>query len=288
VGLFDGIIIFLVALKVLLMKVLTGLWLLFFISCNDNKKDETSVRSDTLTTVSDTLQKTTSAGNYAAQANDDTGLEVPKTPAIKNPSGFYQGVLPYDDTSKMEQTVEFFNNNTFRLQEKYPGKKDSVVITEGTWMPSNGFIWLYKEQIARGRYKWKGDTLQYFSPPSKKTYTMHPLSDVMGNVVWQNKKKEGVLLYAIGNEPFWSVEFNNKDTVSFQLSDWKSPLKIKLTESTTSNDTTFYLAQTDSTQLKIMVLPYFCTDGMSDYVYQNKIQVQYNHQTYKGCGVLVK
>jgi hypothetical protein len=271
------------------MKAWTGILLLFLISCNDNKKAGTTVHTDTVMTSSGTLQKTTSAGNYTArsnQPNEDTGLEIPKPPAIKNPSGFYKGLLPYSDTSKMEQTVQFFNNNTYRLQEKYSGKKDSVVITEGTWMPSNGFIWLYKEQVARGRYKWKGDTLQYFNPPTKKTYTMHPLDDVLGNVVWQDKKKEGAVLYAIGNEPFWSVEYDNKDTVSFQLSDWKSPLKLKLTENTTSNDTTFYLAQADSVQLKIMVLPYFCTDGMSDYVYRNKIQVQYNHQTYRGCGVL--
>lgn len=277
------------------MKALIGFWILFLISCKSGPKQETTVSSDTeTTTTSDTLQKTTAASAYAARpravpTDKDTDLQTPKVQAIKRPLGVYKGLLPYDDSSRMEQTIKFFNNNTYRLQEKYAGgKKDSIVITEGTWAPSNGFIWLYKEQVVRGRYKWAGDTLQYFNPPSKKTYPMHPLSDVMGNVTWQNKEKEGVVLYAIGNEPFWSLEFNNKDTISFLLSDWKGPLKIKVTEATTASDTTVYLAQTDSSQLKITVLPYFCSDGMSDYVYQNRVQVQYNRKTYKGCGVLYK
>ena len=272
------------------MKVLMGFLILFFVSCKEKKKQEASVRTDTVTTtVADTLQKTTSANAYAAPSSEDTDFKAPKLPSFKNPSGVYHSILPYDDSSKLEQTVKFYDNNTFRLQEKYlGGKKDSTVITEGTWAPSNGFIWLYKEQVVWGRYKWKGDTLQYFSPPSKKSYAMLPLSDVMSNVVWQNKKKEGAVLYAIGNEPSWTIEFDNKDTIRFLLSDWKTPLKIKLTESAKASDTTFYVAQTDSSQLKITVLPFFCRDGMSAYVYQNKVQVQYNHQTYKGCGVLYR
>ncbi|MGN6163751.1 MAG: copper resistance protein NlpE N-terminal domain-containing protein [Flavisolibacter sp.] len=273
------------------------IWIVFFFSCN-NGEQKTVTNTDTTETTSDTLQKTTSENAYAIQQKDadtivkrtyDTEAAIkPVTERVKNPSGIYQALLPYQDSVKIEQTIKFYSNNTYQLQEKFLPERDSVVITTGTWTPSNGFIWLYNDQVVRGRYKWQGDVLQYFDPPHKKTYAMHKLNDVLENDVWKNKKEEGVVLFGIGNEPFWSIEFNNKDTISFLLSEWTNPVKMKLTETTNASDTTIYLAQNDSSQLKLMVLPYFCNDGMSDNVYQNKVQVQYNHKTYSGCGVLYK
>lgn len=255
----------------------------FFFSCGNHP-------DPVIPTSTDTLKKFSSSNAYATPAAQDTvALMKPKTEKIKNPVGIYHVILPYNESSRIEQTVKFYTNNTYRLQETFSeNKKDSTVVTEGTWAPSNGYIWLYKEQVVGGRYKWKGDTLQYFNPRYNKNYKMHKLSDVLGNNVWKNKKNEGSILFGVGNEPFWSIEFNNKDTLSFLLSEWKSPLKMKIAEATTGKDTTIYLAQNDSIRLKVIVLPFFCSDGMSNYVYQNKIQVQYNNQTYSGCGILYK
>jgi uncharacterized membrane protein len=261
---------------------------ILFLSCN-NRKQETIATKDSLVTNPDTLQKTTSSEAYAEQSTekkDTASVITPQVRPIKEPSGIFQTILPYNDSSKLEQIVQFYMNHTYRLQEKF--KKDSIVITEGSWTPSDGFIWLYKDQLAYGRYKWKGNILQYFDPKYNKSYSMQKLTDVLTNTVWKNRKAEGIVLFGIGNEPFWSVEFNNKDTISFLLSEWKSPVKMKIDETKLVQDSTIYLAQTDSAKLKLIVLPYFCNDGMSDNVYQNKVVVQYNKQTYKGCGVLYK
>jgi uncharacterized membrane protein len=163
-----------------------------------------------------------------------------------------------------------------------------MVVIQGTFLPSNGFIWLYQDQVARGRYKWKKDTLQYYDPLYKKSYSMVKLQDVLERDIWQQKKAQGYTLYGVGNEPFWSIELNNEDTISFRLADWEQALKMKRKETLTSKDTIVYLAQNDSSQLKLMVLPYFCSDGMSDFTYQNKILVKFNNQTYSGCGVVYK
>lgn len=265
-----------------------------FAFCN-NRKAETITTTDSVSAKADTLQGSASAeafGNETTKTvvTKDT-VAIPKTRSkpIRDPSGIYQGLLPYDDSSKVEQTIRFYNNHTYRLQEQFrPNKKDSIIITEGTWTPSDGFIWLYKEQLAYGRYKWKGDTLLYFNPKYNKTYAMNKLTDVLDNKVWKNKKAEGILLFGIGNEPFWSIEVNNRDTISFLLSEWKNPVKMKLEQTRTAEDSTIYTAQTDSATIKLIVLPYFCNDGMSDNVYQNKVLVQYNKQMYSGCGVLYK
>lgn len=222
--------------------------------------------------------------NYAAQ--DTIAITKPLIKEIKNPSGIYQFYLPYKDYI-IKHTVKFFNNNTYRLQEKYTGdKKDSVVISEGNWAPSNGLIWLYKDQVVRSRYKWKGNTLHYFNPPQDSGYTMQKLSDITENKIWKRKKKEGIVLAAIGNEPFWSLEFNTKDTLSFLLSEWKNPIIIKMGEANQYKDSLVYTAINDSAKIRVVILPYFCSDGMSDFTYPNKIKVQYNNQVFKGCGVL--
>ena len=262
-----------------------GLLIVFFASCGNTEEELTFTQSERR---SDTLEKITTSTAHAATSPDkDTAFIKPRVKSIKNPSGIYQFLLPEDDGSKIEHTVQFYVNHTYRLQEKYLGnRKDSIAIAEGTWAPSDGMIWLYKDQVVRGRYKWKGDALQYFSPQYNMHYTMHSLNEVLDNKVWKNKKNEGIILFAIGNEPFWNLEFTNKDTIRFLLSEWTAPVKMKIKDKTSGKDSTAYYAEADSTQIKVLVLPYFCKDGMNDYVYPNKIQVQYNKQTYTGCGVL--
>jgi len=214
----------------------------------------------------------------------DTSLPVTPVPVeqkVKNPKGIYQVGLPIE--GGVEHTVAFYSNNTYQLQEKY--KNDSTVITTGTWAPSNGYIWLYKDQVVRARYTWSGNQLQYFSPALKKNWIMKHLQDVMQNRNWQNKKDEGILVFAIGNEPFWSAEVNNKDSISFQLSEWPTPLKLKINSSEINKDSTVYSAQNDSLSMRLVILPFFCSDGMSDMVYKNKIRLFYNSKVYTGCGV---
>ena len=100
------------------------------------------------------------------------------------------------------------------------------MITTGNWAPSNGYIWLYKDQVVYSRYTWSGNQLQYFSPVLKKNWGMRHLQDVLQTKTWQNKKGEGAIVFAIGTEPFWSAEVNDRDSIFFQLSDWANALKL--------------------------------------------------------------
>ncbi len=268
--------------------------LLFICSCADHRQqNEANDQADNTISQTDTLQGSVSSNSYAAKPTEaeevPDAVIKPKPEQLKSPVGIYRVVFPLDDSLRVEQTVKFYNNKTYQLQERYPAnKKDSMVVIQGTFLPSNGYIWLYNEQVARGRYKWKGDTLQYYDPVYKKSYSMTKLQDVLVREVWQQKKAEGLVLYGVGNEPFWSLEINSNDTISFRLADWEQALKLKRKETVSVRDTTIYLGQNDSSQIRLMVLPYFCSDGMSDFTYQNKILVKYNNQTYSGCGVVYK
>jgi uncharacterized membrane protein len=257
--------------------------LIFFLTaCNlpEERGIDVLVKTDTTS-----IQTNTS---YDARTEPATTNEVlPEKKKIKNPSGIYQAVIPFH--GKIEQTVAFYNDQTFQLQEKYmSGKKDSIVLTQGNWSPSDDYIWLYKDQVVRGRYKWSGDVLQYFNPALKKTFAMQPLKDVLENNVWRNKKNEGIAVYGIGNEPFWNIEVKKQDSISFLLSEWAEPVTMKISSSNSSPDSTSYIASNDSTQLKLTVFPYFCSDGMSDYVYRNKLRVEYKKQVFSGCGIVYR
>lgn len=270
---------------------------LFFVLVSCGNKQQQPVEAKPQTSQIDTLQKTS-----ASEAHGPIPAEpvpaIPMTPApvtgqkadtIKNPSGIYSFIMPFDKRYKIQHTVRFYDNRSYRLQEVFfDGQNDSTVISEGTWAPSNGLIWLYKEQVVQARYKWKGDALQYFDPGTKKSYAMQKQTEILQNKVWQNKPAEGIVMFGIGNEPFWSVEFTNKDSLSFHLADWTGPVKMLITEKSATKDSSVFLAQNDSTLLRVVVFPYFCNDGMSDFTYEQKVSVRYNNKSFSGCGMLYK
>lgn len=263
------------------MTKLFFLSLIFFSACTlpgEKKAKEEALKQETTVLQSNDIN-TASTNNK----DIDTLASLPPVQPIKKPVGIYHTTLPFDQ--KIEQTVVFNKDLTYKLEEKYPDR-DSMVITEGNWSPSDGYIWLYKDQIVFARYKWKGDKLQYYSPQLKKSFTMNALQDVLQNDPWKNQAQEGIIVYGIGNEPFWRIEYNNRDTISFLMADWEHPVKMKMTSSFSTKDSTGYLAQNDSAKLHLTVYPYFCNDGMSDLTYRNRIRVQYNQQVYNGCGMM--
>lgn len=259
---------------------------IFLLSCG-TKPEETETKVAVQTTDSVPLApavQVTAADTDTSFAKAVQTEESPVAPSLKSPSGIYRFMLPYED-GKILHTIAFYPG-TFRLQEEYPGRKDSTVITEGTWAPSEGFIWIYKDQIARGRYKWNGDTLQYYSPRLKRLFSMQELTPVTVNKSWQQNKATGNLLHGVGNEPFWSIDVTKTDSLVLNMPDWNAPLRVKINEVNAAKDSTVFAAATDS--LKLTVYPAFCSDGMSDFLYTQKLKLVYKGQTYKGCGELLR
>jgi len=264
-------------------RVIFGLF--FLAACGHEPEKAVTVTQTTTTSADSPLVNSsqTVVDTSSSLAKDDQPEPAISTPVpeIKKPSGIYQFLLSAEST-KILHTVAFYPT-TYRLQEEYLNKKDSIVVTEGTWAPSQGYIWLYKDQLVRNRYTWKGDTLQYYSPRLKKNFSLTKLIPASNNKVWMDKKQQGVVLFAVGTEPFWSVEVNKRDSIILSMPDWTEPLRVKLSTKQKSGIGTVYKSTSDS--LQVTVYPYFCSDGMSDFTYTNKITVQYRGKTYQGCGL---
>lgn len=246
---------------------------LFLAACQlpAEKRAKEAARADT---AAQTIHTTDT--NHAIEEQPVTVTPPkPEAPGIPSPKGTYQVMLP----GGVEQMVSFNSNQTYRLQERFP--KDSIIITSGTWTPSDGFIWLYKDQVVRARYRWKGSQLEYYSFALKKGFPMNPMTDIAANKVWEQKKKEGISFFGIGNEPFWSIEIGRNDSVIFKLADWQQPLRFKLTPS--KKNGTIQYSSGDS--LQVTILPTYCSDGMSDNVYPQTVKVQYKKEQFSGCGM---
>lgn len=220
--------------------------------------------------------------NHAMATASPAPIEVRQpVETLRHPKGIYRALLPIQ--GGVEQVVHFYPDLTYRLQERYSKSRDSIVTTTGTWAPSNGFIWLYKEQVVRGRYQWVNDALHYYSPVTEKRYPMEQPPDILARPVWKEKRKSGVHLYGIGNEPFWNIEL--RDSVHFRLADWSANVSLPLQSSTPGRDSSVYLAGNDSLSLRLTIFSYYCSDGMSDFIYRNAIRIVYNGKKFEGCGV---
>ena len=84
-----------------------------------------------------------------------------------------------------------------------------------------------------------------------------------------------------------ALEIDKQKSISFKLADWKKPITVPAEKPVIVKDSTIYTLKSDTTKWTITIFPEFCNDGMSDYLYQYKVNVNYNGVKYKGCGVVL-
>ncbi|HEY1113617.1 MAG TPA: hypothetical protein VGE66_08640 [Chitinophagaceae bacterium] len=238
------------------------------LACNQQARDNRGT-NDTLPTDGTELNDTLPIG-------PDTSLPFNKTPA---PQGLYRVVLPDG-----EHTVSFYKGQRYRLEEKVG--RGEPARTEGEWVPSGGYLWLYKQGVAVGKYRWQGDTLVYLL--RGKEYLLEKLPWAMDNDVWRAKGKAGAEFFGIGNEPFWNIEIDEQKGIAFHLSEWAAPARFPPARPVVAGDSIQYNTANDSATLRVVIYHRFCSDGMSDFIYDQQVKVVYNTTVYQGCGLLFK
>src|ERR1700690_399307 len=208
------------------------------------------------------------------------------------PLGAYQGIFPCKDCEGIQQTILFNADKTFREEQMIWSKNESPKISEGNWQIKNSKIELTQNNKTVIDLVKKRDTLfavningVAVNNSSKYILTKRNLAN--NNPVLDKKRLEGVDFAAIGNEPFWNLEIDFEKSISFKMADWKKPVITGIEKPLINKDSTIYTLKSDTTKWSIIIFPQFCNDGMSDYLYQYKVNVKYNGVLYKGCGVML-
>jgi uncharacterized membrane protein len=264
----------------------TCLWLaiaIAFCACNTNGgTNATTVTRDTAGVVPDsTTQGTVQA--YTLSARDTALL------------GFYQGLLPCKNCQGIKQTLLLLDSGRFKLEEFTLGKSTFSKKAEGRWVRKGDSLLLTANRELVLAYYIKKDTLrlgyQHGNPVADSVagdYWIARQPNAAANKAWQQRAQAGVDFYAIGNEPFWNLEIDRGRAISFRIADLPKPLIFNARGPRTNKDSTYYLVDSATGRLEVTIYNEFCSDGMSDNLYEHRVHVKYKNQTFKGCGVYLK
>ena len=208
------------------------------------------------------------------------------------PSGAYQGMFPCKGCEGIQQTIIFNDDKSYKQEQLVWGKDGAPRTSEGTWQRKNGRIELSQNNKTAIILMKKKDTLigvningVLVTDSSKYILTKRKLA--ANNAVWNKKRSQGIDFTGLGNEPFWTLEIDNEKFILFNLSGWKKPVIVPVEKPIINKDSTLYNLKADTSKWTITIFPQFCRDGMSDYLYQYKVNVNYKGTLYKGCGIML-
>ena len=239
-------------------------------SCNQTPTKEKTVFVNDTTHVQDTVifvKDSTMAASFADSL----------------PLGAYQGMYPCKGCEGIQQTILFTPDKKYRLEELTWGKSSIPKKTEGIWERKSGMIWMYQPGRKPMKFFLRKDSL--FTDSLQYALVKRELATI--NPSWKQKQSEGIDFIGVGNEPFWSLEIDNEKMILFKLADWKKPVIFPAEKPTVIKDSTLYNLSSEGSPLRITIFPQFCSDGMSDVLYQYKVVVSFKGNMYKGCGIML-
>lgn len=244
-------------------------------ACNNGAPVTTTTTIDT--TETDTIDYALNEDSIKLTLNNTTP-----------PEGFYAVTLPCTNCKGIEHTVLFNRDLSYRLEEKVLESNNAITQTSGAWKPVKGDIWLYKDSSVVARYTWKGDTLNFIDLKSGVRIPLRPLPGAMNVEAWKNKRAEGLEFFGTGTEPFWNIAIDEQKSIVFTRANVPKPLTFKPSKPIVKGDSTVYQVRKDTAALRVAIYNTFCSDGMSDNVYANKVTVVFNGDVYEGCGIVYK
>ena len=207
-------------------------------------------------------------------------------------SGAYQGMFPCKGCDGVQQTIIFNNDKSYKQEQIIWGGNAMPKRSEGTWQQKNQWVELFQEGKTALILIKRKDTLfgidingVAINDSSKYMLTKRKLASA--NPIWNKKRTEGIDFAGLGNEPFWNLEIDNEKFILFKLADWKDPVIAPIQKPAVNKDSTFYKIEKDTTKWTITIFPQFCSDGMSDYLYQYKVVINYKGTIYRGCGIML-
>jgi uncharacterized membrane protein len=234
------------------------------------------------------------AANTETASKDSAKTQAPVVDSVAlRTAGIYGGYVPCADCEGILTYLSLNPDMTYKLEETYYKKDDKVVRTTSTWKMENGKVVLYDNDKIR---------LSFLPEENKLWQLDHEGNRISGNlgdkyvlnkqeIADKTRLKEkadaGIDFIGHGNEPFWSVEIDKGNKITFSSPNLKEPVSVPYAESVLTNNIREYHIQSEATKLDITISPQFCSDGMSDFLYEYKVTVKYNNKDFSGCGTML-
>jgi uncharacterized membrane protein len=234
-----------------------------------------------------------STSNTENTRNTVSTKAVETDPLAVKTAGLYNGYVPCADCEGIITFLLLNPDMTYRLEETYYKKDNKVFLTKGSWKTDNGKIILYDGNEVKLNYLVDGDKLWQLDHEGNRIsgnlgdkYVL-ARKEKADNKVLKEKTNAGIDFVAHGNEPFWSLEIDKGNTITFNRPDMKMPASVPYTEPSVVNNIRQYHIESEATKLDITISSAFCSDGMSDFIYEYKVDLTYNGKKYSGCGTLL-
>jgi uncharacterized membrane protein len=210
-------------------------------------------------------------------------------------SGFYLGMLPCKNCDGIQRSVVFSDNGDYKMEDLSWGKGTQAKKTEGRWEKEKGKFLLYMNNKLVSKYKLVKDSLinienngAHIPDSLSKQYVLFKKNTAPLNPAWKKRKSEGIDIIGNGSDPAWSVEIDNEKLILFKLAAAEKPVIVPIEIPVITKDSTVYSITTEGgSYLKISISSRFCSDGVSDHLYEYKMTVWYKGQMYKGCAAIL-
>ncbi|HYE55729.1 MAG TPA: copper resistance protein NlpE N-terminal domain-containing protein [Chitinophagaceae bacterium] len=250
-------------------------------ACNAGTSDSATTVKDTTGIVPDSTDVFDTA--YAIAPGDTAML------------GFYQGLLPCKNCQGIRYTLLLEDSGRFKLEEFTLGKDIFPGKHEGRWVREGDSLRLIANRKVLAGFLIVKDTLRLayregdpITDSIRKEYWIVKAPGASSNPGWKAKRDAGIDFIAIGTEPFWSLELDSGRSISFRPAELPKPLSFQSVQPRITKDSTVYSVSANDATLQVVIYNEFCSDGMSDNIYEHRVHVSYNGQTFKGCGVYLK
>jgi len=222
----------------------------------------------------------------------------------KEISGTYMGMIPCADCEKINYKIQLHDDLSYVMEYQYIGKSSATIKKSGKYHINNNRLLIQLDNAANSMNFLKkmpyglllldkngneinGDLAdKYKLLPMTKTNENNEFKGLQKILI--KKQKEGIDFYAVGNEPFWSLDmdfdkvfrFKNLDGIEFN-----APV-IKAIDANLNR----YRSATESGEIIIQLDETKCTDSMSGKEFDYSVSVDFKrsideeYTNYKGCG----
>ena len=247
------------------------LFCLFYLSCIQSPEKERIVQR-----IDNTLSQS-------------IGFLMDSSINMQSIAGIYQGVFPCNDCEGMEQLLFLKPDSSYK--QAYINVDSNTVFSKskGQWKIEGNRIILSKNLKHQISLSLRNDSL--FVMDIDRIPLKNPKRYGLGKQVysgdryyWKKEKKKGISFAARGSDPAWILNIKN-NIIYFKLQDHKNVVMSEKEKAELTEDNTTYLLNTNNKHWTVTISDHFCTNGLSEDIYEYQVEVNYNGNKYVGCGI---